>query len=91
MKKIIKEYNNRKHDIKKRLSEFKKVQRDEDIFAELCFCILTPQSKAVNCDKAIRKLRKSGLLFVGSATDIRPILKGLSKDTSMICTIYMTE
>jgi len=79
IKKLKSEYRKRRQLIKKRLAEFRRMQKagDKDIFAELCFCLLTPQTKAVNCDKAIRNLKKSGLLFNGSAGDIRPVLKGL--------------
>lgn len=31
---------------------------DEDILSELCFCILTPQSKAQLCWEAVSNLRK---------------------------------
>ncbi|MFH1645761.1 MAG: hypothetical protein ABIB11_04995 [Candidatus Omnitrophota bacterium] len=36
-------------EIKARIKEFGKMRKanDYDIFAELCFCILTPQSKAM--------------------------------------------
>ncbi|OGW74716.1 MAG: hypothetical protein A2Z72_07870 [Omnitrophica bacterium RBG_13_46_9] len=81
MKDIILDYNNKKAHIKKRLKEFRNLYRKEDksIFAELCFCILTPQSKAVYCDMAIKELLKSGLLFKGSAHEIKARLKGLAR------------
>ena len=37
---------------------------------ELSFCILTPQSKAVNAWKAITTLRDNGLLFNGTAEEM---------------------
>lgn len=78
VRQLIAEYNKRKHEIKKRLRDFAPLYkgRDEDIFSELCFCILTPQAKAVSCDKAVRRLRKSGLLLKGCVGAIRPVLKG---------------
>ena len=79
MKKLIKEYKNKKPLIKARLKEFKNIRSDQDIFVELCFCLLTPQSKAVNCDKAIKELKRTGLLFKGSANSISPKLKGLAR------------
>lgn len=80
-KKLLKEYMSKKDDIKKRLREFNKTGRGsaEDIFTELCFCILTPQSNARRCDKAIRELKKKRLLFNAPARVIRPILKGKSR------------
>ncbi|UCH11872.1 MAG: N-glycosylase/DNA lyase [Candidatus Omnitrophota bacterium] len=79
MNSLISEYNRKKYQIKKRLREFKGLgnAENEDIFSELCFCILTPQSKAVNCDKAIKELRKAGLLFKGNVHEIKTKLKGL--------------
>jgi N-glycosylase/DNA lyase len=78
MKKLITEYKNKKPQIKKRLREFKVVGKSggADIFSELCFCILTPQAKAVYCNKAVEDLRKSGLLFKGCSSAISKRLKG---------------
>lgn len=70
---IEKIYKEKQKDIKKRLREFKEIWEkgsNEDIHVELSFCILTPQSKAVNAWKAITTLRENGLLFNGSAEDI---------------------
>lgn len=81
MQRLISRYNKEKHKIKSRLKEFENRQKSngKDIFAELCFCILTPQSKAVCCDKAICELKKSKLLFKGSKSDIAKKLKGLAR------------
>ncbi|MFR4478966.1 MAG: N-glycosylase/DNA lyase [Fusobacterium sp.] len=70
---IEKIYKEKQKDIEKRLREFKEMWErgsNEDIHVELSFCILTPQSKAVNAWKAITTLRENGLLFNGSAEDI---------------------
>lgn len=70
---IEKIYKEKQKDIEKRLREFKEIWEkgsNEDIHAELSFCILTPQSKAVNAWKAITTLRENGLLFNGSAEEI---------------------
>lgn len=79
MKALIQEYKKKKHQIKKRLKEFKNLSQtsNEDIFQELCFCILTPQTKAICCDKAVKELRESGLLFKGDKDAISKKLKGL--------------
>jgi len=78
MQSLITEYNRKKSQIKKRLKEFSYLYqaKDEDIFSELCFCILTPQSKAIYCNRAIEELRKSGLLLKGSISAIKTKLKG---------------
>lgn len=70
---IEKKYFEIKEDIEKRLKEFKEVWEkgdNKDIYVELSFCILTPQSKAVNAWKAITTLRDNGLLFSGSAEEM---------------------
>ena len=75
------EYKNKKGLIRKRLKEFREVGLGgaEDIFTELCFCILTPQSNARQCDKAIQELKKKRLLFKSPARAIRSVLKGKSR------------
>lgn len=77
---VRKIYARRKKEIIKRLDEFRDVWRmgsDWDIFAELAFCIFTPQSKAHVCWSAIERLRKSGLLYNGSAEDIAASITGV--------------
>lgn len=79
MKSLLSEYKRKKQQIKKRLGEFRRLQRggDEDIFAELVFCILTPQSKAVYCDEAVKELKETRLLFNGGVDAIKARLKGV--------------
>ena len=74
---LIEEYKRKKDDIRKRLREFKEVGKGsaKEIFTELCFCILTPQSNARQCDRAIQELKKKRLLFKSPAGAIRPVLK----------------
>ena len=70
-------YRLRRKDIIARLKEFQTVrdtQSDEEIFTELAFCILTPQSKALSCWDAIMKLKKSNLLFHGNVEQTKPYL-----------------
>ncbi|HOU37204.1 MAG TPA: N-glycosylase/DNA lyase [Candidatus Omnitrophota bacterium] len=68
------QYRMRRKEIAARLAEFRRTgsASDRKIFEELCFCILTPQSKALVCDRIIRGLTRSGLLFDGHACQIRP-------------------
>lgn len=64
--------------IRKRLSEFSEIYEngtDEDMFRELAFCILTPQSRARVCDAAIRSM--GDLIFSGTENEIRTGLKGV--------------
>jgi len=65
-------YEKRKLVIKNRLEDFKKVweKSDDDIFAELCFCLLTPMSRARAADEAINRLLGENSLFVGTKNQI---------------------
>lgn len=76
LNKLLLEYKKRKTQIKQRLNDFKDIHKsnDNNIFSELCFCLLTPQSKAIYCDKAVKELKKSGLLFKGRSNSIRKYL-----------------
>jgi len=69
---LIDNYIERKNEIQKRIEEFKKGinYAEERIFTELCFCLCTPQCKAVTCWKVISTLAESGLLYTGSKDDI---------------------
>jgi N-glycosylase/DNA lyase len=70
-------YASKKADIKKRLEELDKVKYEsgDRIFAELCFCLCTPQTKALAANKAIKELEKTGLLLSGNEEQISEILK----------------
>ena len=65
--------------ISNRLAEFKSWgnETDKGVFAELCFCILTPQTKARICDRAIRSLLVGGTLFNGTAEQVGAHLIGV--------------
>ena len=66
---ILTEYSKKKEVIKQRLNEFNVSRKDEELFYELCFCILTPQSKAKLCWKAIEDLKINDFLH----KDISPL------------------
>ena len=78
-KTLFSEYIKKKKRIKDRLKDFRKVWTgtEKRIFSELCFCICTPQSKAVVCDRAVMFLEKKGLLLKGALRDVRNELKGV--------------
>src|SRR3972149_10010047 len=72
-------YSLKRGEISRRLKEFKGLWLEgkvEEIFVELAFCILTPQSKAKVCWNSIERLREKNLLLkewkdlykIGSAT-----------------------
>lgn len=73
-------YKSIKPEIIKRLKlfsdSFKKMNND-DLFAELSFCTLTPQSKAKSCWKCIESLRGSELLYKGCVEELRSNMKGV--------------
>lgn len=79
IKNLLQEYKQKRRQIKKRLAEFKKIQQQgkKKLFAELVFCLCTPQSKAISCDEAVRRLERSRDLFKGSPEKIAQCLKGL--------------
>jgi N-glycosylase/DNA lyase len=69
-------YGEKRDAIQKRLGEFREVLRnsDNDVFAELCFCLLTPQSSAKTCWAAVSRLKERSLLLKGNAREIQPQL-----------------
>ncbi len=79
MKQLMEDYKKRKEEIQKRLSEFAETGKssDERIFAELAFCLCTPQSRAEVCWDRVSKLFQSGKLFGGDYGDILNGLRGV--------------
>ena len=70
MKTYKEHYKENKKIIKDKLKEFSK---NKDYFYELCFCLLTPQSKAKKCYEAIQILKQKD--FLNNNFNIKPILK----------------
>lgn len=73
-------YSTIKNDISKRISEFESILEtysNDQIFAELCFCLFTPQSKAVSCWASIERLIKKDLLLNGTQDQVIKQLKGV--------------
>ena len=67
-------------EIQSRLREFDSVLKtgdEESVFAELVFCILTPQSKAKLCWAAVERLLDTGLLLAGTEDQILKELTGV--------------
>ena len=71
------EWRRRRPEITRRLHEFRQVGRgtDEQLFAELAFCLLAVQTSAHRSDAAVRGLSTSGLLWRGSAEEIAEYLR----------------
>lgn len=53
------------------------IKDDECLFGELCFCILTPQSRAKNCRGVINRLKNEKELFTANLEELRDYLKGI--------------
>jgi N-glycosylase/DNA lyase len=69
---ILDKYNEIKPLIRQRLKEFAQVDKTE-WFYEMCFCIFTPQSKAVNAFAAVEEMKERD--FYNNPFDISPILR----------------
>jgi len=59
----------------KHFSEVWKNGTDEEIFAELVFCLFTPQSKAVWCWDAVSELAKKNMILNSKEENIVKIIK----------------
>jgi N-glycosylase/DNA lyase len=63
-----------------RLLDFRRIwasASDEDLFIELVFCLLTPQSKAKTCWKAVLRLSRKDLIETGDAPMVQADLTGV--------------
>ena len=76
---VVAAYERRRELIRSRLAEFRSkcACPQKELFAELCFCLFTPQSKAETCDAAIKALEASGLLLKGSAEAVASKMRGV--------------
>ncbi len=73
-------YKSIKKAIILRLKEFKNLWKkgsEEDVFKELIFCLLTPQSKAEKCWEVVINLQNKNLLFNGKIDEIINELKNV--------------
>jgi N-glycosylase/DNA lyase len=73
-------YKSIKPEIILRLEEFKELWKtgsEKDVFKELIFCLLTPQSKAEKCWDAVKNLEERDLLFNGNVNEIANELKNV--------------
>ena len=71
-------YSKFKEEIECRLKEFKSIGKNataEELFTELAFCILTPQSKAKLCWAAITEMSKKDILLKGTKQEINKELQ----------------
>lgn len=59
LKELRSDYRERRGLIRKRLEEFREVPPEAVVF-ELIYCLLTPQSSAVNAGRAVERIRAAG-------------------------------
>lgn len=74
----LNELKARKKEIRKRLAEFKSnwEKGNKKIFAELVFCLCTPQSNALKCDEAVKLIEKKKCLLKARRAQIKKCLRG---------------
>lgn len=73
-------YNPIKPQIEARLMDFRHIWEtasDEDLFRELVFCLLTPQSKAKTCWKAVQRLDRKCMIAEAMPAQISEELVGV--------------
>jgi N-glycosylase/DNA lyase len=73
-------YDPIKGQIDARLEEFRQIWEkasDEELFIELVFCLLTPQSKAKTCWKAVQRLTRKNMITMGEPCQIQEELFGV--------------
>ena len=72
-------YDPIKSKIQSRLEVFDKLWAeagDKELFVELVFCLLTPQSNAYACWEDIQRLLRTGLMWSGNTNQIAAEIRG---------------
>ncbi len=80
LERIYEIWESKGDEIRRRIDEFESAWKnytEEELFVEFSFCLLTPQSKATVCWKAVETLRDTGVLWSGNAEDISQYLVGV--------------
>jgi len=77
IERLLEAYEHRKTEIRDRIREFQNFLKrsDTEVFAELCFCLCTPQSQAIFCWNAVSQMAKRNLLLTGSQDEIAKALR----------------
>lgn len=74
------EYNSIKKDIESRLDDFTAIWEkgsDEDIFYELMFCLMTPQSRAELCWASVERIRKKNIAKIRRSEELLDDMAGV--------------
>jgi len=72
-------YRAKEGELCRRLEEFKGIWdrgTDEELFAELVYCIITPMARGKMCCAAVDNMVKTGVLFTGTRDQIKERLIG---------------
>jgi N-glycosylase/DNA lyase len=80
MQELMDIYSPVKGQIETRLGEFRHIWEeasDEELFRELVFCLLTPQSKAKTCWKAVQRLDRKCMIATGEPSEVSEELVGV--------------
>ena len=74
---FIQRFQESKEKIDKHLEKYDEIDTEnrEQLFEELAFCLLTPQSKARSADQSIKALKEHDLLLNGTPEQLEPHLK----------------
>ena len=73
-------YLSKKSEIENRLNDFRRIWKgaeEKEAFAELIFCLLTPQSKARTCWAAVSDMQAKGMLFRGRLNQVRSSIRNV--------------
>jgi len=77
---LMQQYNFVKPQIEARLMDFRQIWEtatDEELFLELVFCLLTPQSRAKTCWKAVERLEQKCMIAEAAPAQISQELGGV--------------
>ena len=74
--KLLEFYDSRKNEIRNFINTCS-YNDEECLFGELCFCILTPQSRAKTCREAINRLKTDKKLFTANLDELLFYLRGV--------------
>jgi N-glycosylase/DNA lyase len=76
LKKLLEFYDSKRGMIRSFVSSCS-IKDDECLFGELCFCIMTPQSRAKTCRQVINKLKRDKKLFTADFEELLEYMKGV--------------
>jgi N-glycosylase/DNA lyase len=85
---ILNFYKAKKDTIKSYIKSCE-ISSDACLFGELCFCIMTPQSRAKICREAVNRLKADNKLFTATQEELRLYTRGVRFNEKKI--LYIIE